>query len=108
MTKQKNSGRSSRRYFWASHLKNWGDSGLIQKEYCIQNNLKRETFSWWKRRLKEKNHSSQSPFIEVPVSPWNRSTSPLELIICDKFCLRINSRFNPEILREVIRVIEGL
>jgi hypothetical protein len=37
--------------FWQKHFTDWQQSGLSQKAYCAQHDLKIATFGYWRRRL---------------------------------------------------------
>lgn len=42
---------STKTAFWQKHFADWPQSGLSQKAYCAQHNLKLATFGYWRRRL---------------------------------------------------------
>lgn len=42
---------STKAAFWQKHVTDWPQSGLSQKAYCAQHNLKLATFGYWRRRL---------------------------------------------------------
>ncbi len=42
---------SSKAAYWEQHHFDWRQSGLTQKAYCVQNELKLGTFSYWRKRL---------------------------------------------------------
>ena len=52
--RSKNDNNSLARY-WQSHIDKWGNSGLSQSEYCRQNNISRDRFTYWKIKFKRKN-----------------------------------------------------
>ncbi len=42
---------STKTAFWQKHFTDWPQSGLSQKAYCAQHDLKIATFGYWRRRL---------------------------------------------------------
>lgn len=41
---------SSKADFWQKHVNDWQRSGLSQKAYCAQHDLKLASFGYWRRR----------------------------------------------------------
>jgi len=42
---------SSKAAFWQKHFSDWQQSGVSQKAYCAEHDLKIATFGYWRRRL---------------------------------------------------------
>ena len=38
---------------WQQRLKSWRESGLNQKQWCEQNNVRQHRFWYWKKKLEE-------------------------------------------------------
>ncbi len=62
--------RQSKRACWRHHLDAWQESGLTQVEYCLQNQLNKHTFTYWKAKLRKQ--SSLPPLLPVSVRPDSR------------------------------------
>ena len=59
--------RAKARDRWANHLANWQASGLTQIEYCRRENIDPNSFSNWKRKLRESPEAVADPgFVELP------------------------------------------
>lgn len=59
--------RANARERWAAHLSNWQASSLTQTEYCRRENIDANSFSNWKRKLREMSKSEADPvFVELP------------------------------------------
>ena len=43
---------------WQQRLQTWRDSGLSQKEWCTQHDIKQPQFWYWKKKLGVSQHSS--------------------------------------------------
>ena len=55
--------------FWEQHLGRWQQSGLSQRAYCRQNELKAHQFYYWRRRiLKPRPDVSFLP-VSLPADP---------------------------------------
>jgi hypothetical protein len=48
-----------KRSFWEYHLERWQQSGLSQRAYCMEHELKSHQFYYWRRRI-QKPHSDVS------------------------------------------------
>jgi hypothetical protein len=58
--------RAKARERWAAHLANWQASGLAQTEYCRRENIDPNSFSNWKRKLREAPKSEgESTLVEL-------------------------------------------
>lgn len=59
---------------WQRRLKSWHDSGLSQKQWCEQNNVRQPQFWYWKKKLEEipvaqKKDMAASGFVPVALAP---------------------------------------
>lgn len=60
---------------WQQHIERWETSGLTQRDYCREHNLKSHQFSYWKRKLKspalEDNSANEtaSSFVRIQLEP---------------------------------------
>ncbi|MEJ1335804.1 MAG: hypothetical protein RNU03_09340 [Candidatus Sedimenticola sp. (ex Thyasira tokunagai)] len=43
--------RAAKAAYWEQHHSDWRQSGLTQKAYCTQHDLKLGSFSYWRKRL---------------------------------------------------------
>jgi hypothetical protein len=114
---------------WRVVLKEQRESGMSVRAFCQQRGLPEPRFYFWRkevaRRNAERNRlserieadqraSSRSPaFAQVMVKgtafPLLESLSchaPLEIILPSGTCLRIRPGFEPEMLRQVLAVLE--
>lgn len=73
--------------FWKNHFENWKQSGISQKQYCFENNIKLSTFSYWIARLRRKPNDIKG-FIEIPGIKTTKADF-IELIIKNKIVIRI-------------------
>ena len=63
---------------WREHIERWQSSGISQRAYCEQHNLKCHVFTYWKRKYGEQSDIHTSSFIPVLATP---ETQPLGLCV---------------------------
>ena len=51
--------QEEKRGYWQNHIEAQNESGLTQKTYCAQHQLKKGTFGYWKTQLVSKASSSR-------------------------------------------------
>lgn len=61
--------RAKARERWAAHLASWEASGLTQVAYCRRESIDANSFSNWKRKLRQTpNTEGESSFVELPAA----------------------------------------
>lgn len=65
-----------KRELWEDRIKNWQQSGLSQKDYCRQNNLRDNQLTYWKKRILR----TEPPVSFVPVTVPDQHSSHQPLI----------------------------
>ncbi len=100
--------RMQKRIFWKRHIKEWGRIGITQTEYCRQHKLSAKSFTYWKRRLRQKSSVSFVP-VQVKSEPRIEIDNSPELVLHkDGYRIEIKEGFNPAALGEVLRTIREL
>lgn len=59
---------------WQQRLQSWRESGLSQKQWCEQNNVRQPQFWYWKKKLEEasvtqERNQTVSSFVPVALTP---------------------------------------
>jgi len=97
-----------KRQFWSSHIESWKDSGLKQIDYCRENNLSRQRFTYWKCKL----HKKTEPLVFVPISGNAirsqinlNNQAPLKLDIGGIYQIEIGDGFSSDTLSSLIRTL---
>ena len=78
--KSRHEQQEAKRQFWKEQVQLWQESGLSQKEYCRQNDLRENQLTYWKKRY-IKTESSIS-LVELTLSGSHFSSqnhSPLKV-----------------------------
>jgi len=50
-------------------IESWEQSGLNQKQYCLQNNIPYHVFHYWYKRYREHQAPAVQPFVPLTVQP---------------------------------------
>ncbi len=100
--------RMQKRVFWKRHINEWGRSGITQIEYCRQHKLSTKSFTYWKRRLRQKSSVSFVPVQVKPETPIAVDRSSELVLHKDGYRIEIKEGFNPVALGEVLQAIRKL
>ena len=101
-----------KREYWSSHIERWQESGLSQRVYCREHNLKDHQFVYWKKRIIRT--GTESKFVSLNLGPFKdkqplqHAVRPLQLILHNGFTIEIHPGFDPHLLRQLIIVLRGL
>jgi len=101
-----------RRQFWQSHLKAWSLTGLSQIEYCRQNDLRANRFTYWKRKFQRE--SLPVDFVRIPTETvksahlFRNNEVHLRLTVGSKFTIEITDGFTPVTLEQVLLTLQGV
>jgi hypothetical protein len=102
--KQKNPKHYVKRQdFWKDHIRSWEISKLSQSDYCKGNNLDINLFSKWKHRLLSNN------FVEIDSKEvsFPKNEYPIEILINNKYSIKLVQDFPLDDLKKIISVIGG-
>jgi transposase-like protein len=99
---------------WRRLIEQWRRSGLSVRAFCEGHHLAVPSFYAWRRRLQQDAplpDVSPPPesvtFVPVHVQPEAfDQQQPLELVLANGRCLRIPSRFDANVLRALLAVLE--
>ena len=93
--------------FWQSHIAAWQQSGLTQKAYCEQQELRYTTFGYWVRKLRR----AAEPATEkkgaafVPVIPGTVQPTGLILSLPNGLEIRGIEAQNLPLVRQLLEVL---
>ncbi len=98
-----------KRKAWEKHIQACKESGLTQKEYCRINNIAQNTLLYWKKKFREQESAPVSLVpLQIKSDFFKSKSSPLCLIIDDRYKIEINKKFDPGTLLQVLAVIKQL
>ena len=97
--------------YWQDHILSCKQSGLSQKQYCINHKLALSTFTYWKRKL-GKNQQQPACFYPLTVQSdtfleeQNRNPG-LRLLLSDtKYQIELEDNFSSTSLKKLLHVLE--
>ena len=101
-----------KRSFWKQQIEGWRSSGLTQKAYCRQHELKEHQFVYWKKRFVQT--ETGITFVPVKVrrcvqsSPDRCSPDTLRVIVGGDLQIEVGSDFDSQLLRRLITTLRSL
>ena len=101
MANYKHLSREGKHKFWQKHIDAWQTSGQSLVEYCMQQKIKESTLRYWRTKLLMK-----KGFVEIPVKIESEST--IDIIIKDTIKLQVRKGFDPDLLIQAVKTLEGL
>jgi hypothetical protein len=92
---------------WQRIVDTQESSGQTVAEYCRQRGIAASSLFFWRRRLQPR--SGAAAFVEAQVTAGTEGgeTDAIE-IICGQRRIAVHAGFDPDVLREAIKVLEGL
>ena len=117
---------------WRGRIERHQESGLTIREFCEQEGLAAHQFSWWRAELKRRDAESASArkgrrkkrnkstrpkrtarredgakrFLPVQIEPSVLAQASVEIVLDQPPRIRVLPGFDPDLLREVIHVLE--
>ena len=106
MSKTWNERNQERQAFWKTHLEQWSESSISQREYCRQHDLIAHRFTYWKTKFKRKNFPVE--FVQVSPEPMRIEPSDLKLNIGPTLQIEIPDGFSQVTLERVLATLKVL
>ena len=104
--------RSSKERFWRRMVREWRNSGLSVRDFCVEKDLTEASFYAWRRTIAERDAEAVR-FVPVRVVPEEQAVASdngvgtgLELVLRAGRCLRIGSGFDAATLQRLLTVLE--
>ena len=72
--------------YWTKHLADWQASGLSQKDYCAQQDIKAHNLYYWRQKLATGKKQTQR-LIPVMV----QQATPVRVVLCDRTIIELSS-----------------
>ena len=91
--------------FWRAHIEQWSLSGLTQTEYCRQNEISKDRFTYWKIKFKKQDQPKE--IIQIPL-PVHLGSPGLRLNIGRSLQIEIPDDFNRGALEQVLLTLKVL
>ena len=94
-----------RKGYWKQHYDSFQESGLTQREYCRNNNLRYWTFNQWKRRFDKSESDLSMQEIPVKLPLKTSSEKHIEIILNNNIRLSIPDNFSSDTLKKIVSVL---
>ena len=108
---------ASKQRRWLELVRLWQQSQLTVSEFCERHRLSEHSFYSWRRVLRQRGvlqdpSTRQAPtpaaFVKLTLAaePEPPAVSPVELVLSNQRLLRLLPGFDPDMLRELVRLLE--
>lgn len=111
MSARSKEANQKRAQFWKHHIEEWSRSGVTQRAYCRQNDLRPNQLTYWKNKIKNPNLPVEFAQISpVQISELLNSTGRerLRLNIDSSFQIEIPDGFSQTTLTQLLQVLKRL
>lgn len=104
------SSRKAKRIYWQHRIADWKESGLSQKQYCREHQLKLPTFQYWKSKVERQ--SLTKSLLPVTLKPSSSSAtqsfpSGISISVKDHISIQLEICFNRDTLLDVLDLLES-
>ena len=97
--------------YWRGLLRQWRRSGLTAREFCDHQGISQPSLYAWRREIAQRDQqvtttpqATPPTFLKLAVEA--APSSALEVVLADGRLLRVHSGCDPELLRQVLRLLE--
>ena len=100
---------------WLELMRRWQQSQRTVCEFCEQHGLSEASFYAWRRVLKQRGLLQARPirqpptptaFVKLALDAAPPAVSVVELVLGDRRLLRLRPGFDPDMLLELVRLLE--
>jgi hypothetical protein len=101
------SKRAANRQRWFDRIEDWKQSGLTQKAFCEQQQLRLGSFQRWRGIFMRGERPEASSAVSfLPVNVTAAPASSLALVIDDYLRIEIPAGFDPVTLKQVVHALQ--
>ncbi|WDP87149.1 MAG: IS66 family insertion sequence element accessory protein TnpB [Desulfobacter sp.] len=104
MTKSWKEKNQERTKFWRTHIEQWTETGLSQREYCKQNNLRSNRFTYWKVKFSKTDQPME--LVQIPFPIHHFKPPGLKINIGRGLQVEIPDGFKKETLEQVLLALK--
>ena len=100
----KNHGRE----YWSRQVEAWRSSGLSRKAYSERHGLPYSSLCRWAGKLRQSSAPESQPLVELGQRGGGAEPrAAIELVVGERYVLRLRPSVRAEHLREVLAALEG-
>ncbi len=103
--------RKAKYNLWQERIENWKNSGLTQKQFCKEHQLKKSTFLYW--HLKFNREKRVRNLLPVTITSDNNPPSSLlgssgvSFCVNQRYTIQLAEQFNSQTLAKLIDFLEA-
>ena len=94
--------------FWKNHIEKCHYQGLSRRAYAGENGIRIYTFDYWVRRIRKLESTKELVLVNPKSYPDSTQIEPLEVIVRDRYRIKVSSGFDREVFSDVIQSLERL
>jgi hypothetical protein len=103
---------------WLELIRRWQQSGLGVRDFCKRQRLREANFFTWRRVLRQRGVLDELPpadgpraatppvFVKVAVDAGPAAIPAIDLVLASGRLLRVHPGFDPDLLRQLLRLLE--
>lgn len=102
---------------WLDIIRRWRQSRLSVREFCGRRRLSEPTFYAWRRVLRQRGLIDEDSvdavpvattpaFVQVAVDAGALALPAIDLVLAQGRLLRVRAGFDPDLLRQLLRLLE--
>jgi hypothetical protein len=104
--------------YWRRLLRQWRQSGLTPREFCVEERITEPSFYAWRREIARRDQQAakrrkrQSPsnttpaFIKLAIDDDVPMLPMIEVVLSERRLLRVRPGFDVDLLRQLVHVLE--
>lgn len=98
----------SKRALWEQQIERWGASGLSMRGYCRREGVSLNSLRYWKDKLGGDRRERRAVKLSIPVDTAPGARRVIEVIVADRFTVRVPDGFEVSELGRLIGSLEAL
>jgi len=98
----------SKRELWERHLEQWRASGLSMRGYCRREGVSFNGLRYWKDKLGGDHRERRAVKVSMPVGTAPGLLRVIEVVVADRFTVRVPDGFEASELGRLIASLEAL
>lgn len=108
MSDATDTGRAAKRELWRHEVERWQQSGLSMRAFCRQENISYYGLRYWKEQAWAETSRAVKVSVPVPAEATATENAIIEVVVAERFRVRIPEGVRSGELERVIRCLEAV
>ena len=108
MDQEKGRDRVAKHEWWEHHLEGWRSSGQSMRGYCRRESISFNGLRYWKGKAEERRGGRGAVKLAVSAAPVIGATHLIEVVVAERFTVKVPGGFEASELERLIRSLEAL